>query len=496
MGAVSVKMLGEELSSVSHALPYLALLTIEASNDRKDKIMTPADLQKAVLMYINLPDPIIEEPVTGDSAAAQGFLLRIGQTQLAHQTPLFHLFSRTKLLFDELWAGAQLGGVPIQARLADISGGLSIEQILATGLIFAGLSLRDSTVRVQDPFTQQALRKYGQRMQELVSAQSQLSFFKWLSADYRAICEAARQLPIPAGGHRHHRVNPLVSYPMVRPTVNADPRPVAIVPYIRFLMERFTRGLYYELATRYQGEGGGNAFKNEFGLVLEKYVLKLVREALPAASVLGDWEYGPKAKRQRTPDCIVVEGDRVTVIEVKQSALTRDAKSWGNIGEAKKALKSTLAKAVKQFVTFESDLRDGKVAHEQLTGKKDFERLIVTHDTIHWTNTVIRELAAEIAEELKVSPVPHFHVATLDDFEHFLAYAPGESMFALLRRKRDASEEAMFDFRNWLLSLRASEGLKKNERLAAMYVDMVTGWGVDPGDFASPDELGPCVAPW
>jgi hypothetical protein len=426
-----------------HCLPYLALLSIEWSNDHRGGAPTDAAFAKAVGMFINLPTPL--EGSGDEPAAGVEYLLRLGAQQFSLRGLSVYPLPRTLLIFRDLWPTvAKARSVTPLEVVRKLTGNDLVQNILF-GIAFYGASKAGFFRPYTAPPTQGPLR-------DLLDMTAQGRFLDWVSASYTRIRTFARQVVLD-DTFDPHRFNPLIVYPVIRPDLQPPGNGQAyLVPIGRLLWERVSRGLYHNLATYYDAGGGENPFRVAFGYVFQEYVGLLLREALGQERVLPEWRYSTTGGQRDTPDWVVLEGDRAVIVEVKQSSLALDTRKWGDICRFRQDLAKTLGKAAGQLFQFETEIRRGTKGLERLSGVTSFERLVVTWEPVSWGNSLIREEIDLTSQTSQEGQVGHVHVITIDEFERLLGYCWRNSLFDLLQRKRlgPDGQDAM-DFFDWMV---------------------------------------------
>lgn len=478
-------------------LPYLALLSIEESNDLAEPIwgyaglvcnkhgqLVPAQmipgggvdgaaLGQAIQMFHNLRDPISSS--TGSDGKAFEFMVRTSQAQFAIQGALNQLLPRTVLIYRDIWPLVEKAkGVSPLDDLKKITGGLDLGQALLFAMAWWG-SVDQGYFR---PYT--ATQFDEAKRKEILNADAQQKALAWLSASYSEIREAARKhsqkhVP-PDERYDRYRFNPLLERPIIRPEIQPDPAngPVYMLPCPRLLYYRVTSGLYHDLLNHHMGEGVQNPFKEAFGHVFQEYVGVLLREALGTDSVLPEWQYGSAKQARDTPDWIVLDGDRAVVIEVKQSGHFLPSKMWGHLDDLRAELKRTAGRAAGQLHAFQQALDGSAPGLERLQDVASIERVLVTYDFLSWGNWIIRQEAQSVAG---VGPDFHFHVAHIDEFERLLGACSDRSLFDLLHQKRTGEDDQdIMDFREWTHD-NIGENVS-NPFLEAKVKAMMGEWGV------------------
>jgi hypothetical protein len=449
-----------------HAFPYLALLAIEASNDhRRGTLTTKSELKKLLQTYNALEEPDLGR-FAEDNQAALSFVLRSGG-RLEFQRELRHALPRIVLLLRDIWPRVEKAKAISPTLDLQRLTGLDLDRLLFFGWVFAG----KGQAGVFEPYPESDALP----MLPLFSREGQENFLRWASADYQTIraMGAEARAGLPNESFDPYRFNPFTVYPLVRPEARKGSY---CLPCQLLLFDRVHRGLYHVLADHHRGaQAKVNPFRSAFGFVFQEYIGELLRTALGARRVQAERRYLAGKEEVDSVDWIVVEGDVGVLIEVKQSALSLPAKSIGDMAAAEADLKKTVVKAVRQLGRTEAAIRQRRPGMEDLGGVRDFERLIVTYDTIHFGNSFMREL---VAGELGPD-APHAHLCGVEEFEYLLARSSGEGLHAILRRKRLDPNGNTFDLKDWLGYQNIEEGVQpENTLLTAKYREIIASWNV------------------
>lgn len=473
-------------------LPYLALLSIEESDDLEvpcwgycgllssaEGDVLPAQmfpggvdgaaLGQAINMFHNLRDPISSS--TGSDGKAFEFMVRTSNAQFAIQGALNQLLPRTVLIYQDIWPLVKKArGVAPLDDLKKITGGLDLGQALLFAMAWWG-SVDQGYFR---PYTASQLDEAKRK--EILNYDAQQKALAWLSASYSEIREAAKKHVPPDERYDRYRFNPLLERPIIRPEIQPNPAsgPVYMLPCPRLLYYRVTSGLYHDLLNHHMGEGVQNPFKEAFGHVFQEYVGVLLREALGTDSVLPEWQYGTAKQTRDTPDWIILDGDRAVVIEVKQSGHFLPSKMWGHLDDLRAELKRTAGRAAAQLHAFQQALDASTVGLERLRNVVSVERVLVTYDFLSWANWIIRQEAQNVAG---VEPEFHFHVAHIDEFERLLGACTDRALFDLLHQKRTGEgDQDIMDFGEWTHDY-IGENVS-NPFLEAKVREVMSEWGV------------------
>ncbi|WP_163266431.1 hypothetical protein [Chelativorans alearense] len=180
-------------------------------------------------------------------------------------------------------------------------------------------------------------------------------------------------------------------------------------PIPELVMERYTRGLYYDLVD------GGGRLNDKLGKNFENYCVTLLRGSLERITVHPETIY--KKGQQRTPDIRLMCGEEVrVVIECK----AKKAPFLAKFGEMDAVLKSAgldeLANGVMQIWRYFADARCGDIqdagpTHENALG------MVLTLDS--WAD-MSREMREEIMRRARVRAAEKLPHAIDEDFRAVL----------------------------------------------------------------------------
>lgn len=451
-----------------HAIPYLALLAIESSNDHRGSPMTEGDLRRVGQVFMDLVEPASQR-LAEDPDAPIEVVLRLSR-QFEFQGELRHQLPRIVLLLRDIWPTVEKArAISPCDELVRLTG-LTLDQLLLFGWSFCHAGIQGWF----RPYTEGAAFKQ-------FSIEAQAAFLRWASADYKMIRQLAEEerKKLTDETLDPYRFNPLLRFPLVRPDVQPNPKlgEVYLLPCHRWLFARVHGGLYHLLADHHRGEGSGeNPFRVAFGHVFQEYVGELLKKALGGNAVFPERQYRESGSDLDTVDWIVIEGDAGVLLEVKQASLSFQARGLGDLRAARKDLAKSVVKAVRQLNRTEAAIRAGVRGLEDLSRVREFERLVVTYDTIPFANSLLRDLASRDVG----ANAPHVHACSIDEFEYILGRCPTETFHGFLRRKRLGPEgQDMLDMKEWLAYEDAREmKTTDNPFMTGKYRELMGAWGV------------------
>jgi hypothetical protein len=479
IGQVSYNLFGNSLpfkvingTPISDSiLAYIATKLIEGSNDYRSRNMTIDDLLFACDMYFGMTDPLYE-----DDGVIQS-LTRFGMQQLDFDREVGNSLPRTLAIYKKLWNKIDSNKIDINETIQKISG-LDLEEALFLSYVF-------STISKQGYFHKQnveeANNNFTKKFLETLQPSKQKAFINWISCNYDTFRKVNKSQAVPDSSFDKYKFNNLFKYPIVIPDrkVLQGESESYIVPIRRLLYERISRGLYFDLTLFFSEEGVGNKFRESFGYVFQEYVGTLFRETIDYAKILNEWKYAKPNKM--TPDWIILGNEKAILVEVKQSILYLQAKTWGELNNIKDNLKKTIGGAVNQLWKFERDIREYDDL-EILSNCKTIERLIVTYDHSYFLNSVLHDLVLELHPDI---PKNYFwHVISVEALERILGLS-GVTLFKILEDKRLDSDGSAMDFRDYIG--RKYEGsLVNNKYLNSIHHSFLEKFGVSASNLTIP----------
>jgi hypothetical protein len=467
----NIPLIGNAPVSV-HMVAQAAWLAAQASNDfriPKRPIEGPY-LERLFDLLHRLPDLI---SLTKGEDRALEYMVRSGDHQFTYQAELRHQVPRVLLILTELWTESSQASALDPLRDVLALTGTSLEELVLIGLSLLGAAKGG----LLEPYGGVSGVRDGP-LRDVLAQPKIEAFVKWSSADYATL--RAAKVRAPDAAHDRFSFNPLRLFPLVRPDVTPPDlsRDGLVLPVWRTLYEKMTFGVFHMLADHYNRGRGDNAFRNAFGFVFQAYVGRLLAEGLGADAALPEWRYAGAAGECDTPDWLVRDGDRLTIVEVKTTGLGLKTRMFGNLEDLRTDLKK-LARALRQFRKFIDDIAARRPGLERLGTPREFECVIVTFDRMFFANSVIRDELQRVAAAEGVDPLPHVHLVPVEDLEYFVGTGSAASVFDALREKRTNAETDQMDFHDWL-SRRFGSRRLSNPFLKRWYDQFLGRYGLPP----------------
>ncbi len=423
-------------------LAYLAMCIIENSNDYRNNKFSLNDLSIAADMYYGLPDPVLKDTNLDE------LLLRFGSALFDYDREINNIVPRSFLLYCILWDEVNEAKiVNINETMQNIVK-LNIEEILVFGYAFFGDSER-GFFRI---FSEEKIN--NDKDQKLFNEEKQKYFLDWVSCTYKQFRDKSSEMMklLPSDDYEKNRFNPLIKYPIIIPVFN--PRPdlsqIYLVPVSRLLLERVTRGLYFDFADYYKDGNKSNKFREAFGYVFQRYVGHIIEKSKIKVNLLPEWKYNKSQKS--TTDWILLYDQEAVFIEVKQSGLFLQAKTISETESIKNDISKTIGQAIQQLWMFEQDVKSKKFKElKNLSNVSNIQRLVITYDRTYFSNSILKKHALKAARE-RDSSIPKdydWHTISIEEFERVLTIE-NISIYDFLKKKNDDTLTSSWDFREYI----------------------------------------------
>lgn len=152
-----------------------------------------------------------------------------------------------------------------------------------------------------------------------------------------------------------------------------DGHAVYIRPIEKLLKSRISSGLYYDVISNQRAS-------NLIGQQFEIYLIDLLAAKFSTFSVTGEFEYGPKKRRKKSPDVMLNDGNQIRALfECKVAKLPYAVQTSAKQTPEHIRVIQDIAKGVAQICAFEDDMRTG-IAGDEFSLHPDFLPLVVTLD--------------------------------------------------------------------------------------------------------------------
>ena len=298
----------------------------------------------------------LADPITFDKDLHDKFinenpvfmLLRVVSSQFPFEPGLFSEFSRPELLFHEIPQQLKnLRDIPefdFDSKFKAITG-VSVIDFITIGFVIYSVCRGKFSVS-QDYFKK--MRKHGIN----VSDQSLRAVLNQLIADKSKLVELYEKQKNQDRRFRMYDFNPLLSYPIIRPSQNKQfstpDKDFIHAPVPELVASKMSSGIFYQMFNKY-----GTEFSEYFGFVFERYVGLVLEKGLLSQQLLSESDirnFYP-AEKGKAPDWIIVDGSTVLLFECKATRFSRAAQAIASEDSVNKSL-AQVKKGLKQLASF------------------------------------------------------------------------------------------------------------------------------------------------
>jgi hypothetical protein len=374
----------QQVLFVPWALAFIAKWSIIEGGEHRTPLASDDDLFELVGIYNNLPNPAPDDR-DRDSRLLQ-WMARTSWEQFPYQDPLQpHLpryFTLLKTLTDQ-----DCGRVLDIPREWESSTGIALEDYMILGIAAYSKALQ-TPLFSKDVFETTPVDSIRSR----ATPENMAAFLHLCSADYERFRDESAELAIDA--HlRRYEFNLLRKYPLIRPTPHE-----LVSPIPNLILERITRGVYYEMKARF-AQAGRNPFAEQFGRSFEAYVGFLLKEAYGDEAVHHEPRYG--SSELRGPDWIVIDGETAVLLECTVTETSLEAKTVADIDRLTDDLKKIYVDRIRKYQRKIEDLKRGSTGLDMRHVSR-FIPLIVTHESVY-VEPVLRSLIASELERAGIT---------------------------------------------------------------------------------------------
>lgn len=463
IGALSQRIINNDPALKEYApnylnefvLAFLAKALILSANDYKQEVLTRETLFITLNKFYDLYDKILDVQDSQNESEKistfESYFLRTANQQFPFQTGLRHLFPRSYILFNDIPKLLTTEKIDLHSEVNNLYS-LTVDEFILVGFsIFAGL--KDSEVNI--PFITgskiPSLNRYvgNGKLEKLVDLLT-INYKQYRDRNEKE--ETNKELSV-------YSFNPLRAFPIIKTTTSK-----LVVPVPRFLVERITTGIYYDLMDKFRTPTD-NQFLAFFGKeIFEHYVGMLLEEHYSKVDIVKEFPYGSRHNRSLSPDWIIFENNSAILIQCKTSGLSKNARLYGDLDLIQKDLRKRVIEGINQSNKFLIDYEKNKSICERLKKVNKIHCVILTYERIYMAESPI--IRKRIDEELKKRNISlTYNILSIDQLETLIPNLCFVKFSDLLEIKKTNEKWKLHaEFDSYLFDyLRSNEIKKFNE---------------------------------
>lgn len=237
-----------------------------------------------------------------------------------------------------------------------------------------------------------------------------------------------------------------VAYPLIKH--QWDGREAILCPVPRYLFERITDGIYYEICHT-------PGFDHPFGEAFQQYIGDVLVAVFTKGSIYPEAKYG---KTNRTVDWIIEDETATLFIECKTKRLTTGAKAQlFDMAELESEL-GKIADAVVQVYKAMNDFKNGLYPQAKYRPDKPLYPMVVTlEEWFIYGDLIVNKLNEYVLKGLKsvgfsedLLATSPYCVVSAEVFEAFILIANNHGVRDVLEEKTNDKEKRYWEIENYL----------------------------------------------
>ncbi|PLY03701.1 MAG: hypothetical protein C0622_04110 [Desulfuromonas sp.] len=417
-------------------LHYLALTIIENCRDDNQRHLNDVALEKALKMCHYLVDNRYDT----NPEQAINTLIEISYNQFIFQQKNYNNFSRNYYIYTSLWNKLDHNDICI---LNEIESEIGIPYNYAIIFAFALLGNRHGHFW---EYGKKEIADINYRTGLSLTTEHHRKFISYCCGSYDEITSQDKKIPT------------FIRFPIINTKISPikNKGNVYLIISQQFVHDKLTTGLYFNLSSRFNEGGKRNKFKEHFGHVFQNYVGEILNFHLNGWEIVLEFKYKKKNGHQDTVDWFAKQGDKLILIEVKQSSIFIESKYSPSNKSIEQDLKKTIIHAVKQLETTKEDIT--KRQYKELIkfeGIKKFAKLIIINDPLYNSNFLIKSI---FNNEIKYKD---FQIININDLEYLLSHKNvHDYFFDVIYDKKENNNET--DFNEYIYSTINDEACDKD----------------------------------
>ncbi len=386
-----------------------------ARHIRRDKIPSLQDLGQLQDMFMSCS---AEEPMEGLDDFYQ-FFFRTGHLQFPTQRLPWKQIPRALLLYTS--ASGLVDDYDPEKAFESLAG-ISIRDFMFIGNVVVILAQQSEDGQINVDVLM--------RLPHEVFSKANLDAFFRLTVATESEMRQSILTVVRIPGFEIYEYNPLVERPILR-----DQYGRLILPVPRYLIDRVTEGLFYDLAEMDDG-----VFLTYLGKSFERYVGRLFVHHRNA-EIHGEREYGSKRSRRKTTDWLIAHDSTAALLECKTKRLKVGSETSQRPYQLADDLKRGVVKAVLQLRSTTEAIR-GELVYEEYRHHRLLPLVVLLDSCFLFNADPVRSM---VAKETGIGPDDFiYQVASVDEVED-LATLDALSILRVLAEKIDSPETRQSD---------------------------------------------------
>lgn len=452
-------------------IAFLAKTSLIRSTENRQRQLTGIDFAYLIYMQANMTEAFTAKQ---DKTAEDkySFLIRLEGEQSLYQERLRGALPRSWMIYID--ANRSM----VDRRLFDLEeewrglAGMDLGKFILLGFnYYAGVNDHDSVTR---HFASSGIFS-GKLFEDECER-----FLAISAATPEQFREQSRKYEVKDHHFKKSEFNVLWSRPLIAIAGElVSPLPVLVA-------NRVADGIRFDLRDAMRDKGRGNPFSQNFGLLFEEYIGRLLRWTFGEEKVHHEPIYGKPEKAG--PDWVVIDGDSAVLIECRTRTLTVETRALAEFATVRDDVRKMFVETLLKYPGKIQDLKSGKTGLD-FSGIKRIVPLIVTYERVSF-EPVYREIARMEFEDAGKEWFGDYELMGSEDMELLSAWHSFRPIPDLIEERKQRYTEHVTDMSDFLNTFGRENELAFRHPLHSEVLDRLLKTGFDALEGGMPVDTG------
>lgn len=441
-------------------IAFLAKTSLLRSTENRQRQVTDLDFAYLIYMQANMTEAFTAKP-NKTIEDNYSFLIRMEGEQSLYQERLRGAFARSWMIYidanrsmadrrqfdlEEEWrrfAGIELGRFILLGfnYYAGVNEHESVTRYFASSGIFTGMLFEEDCER----------------------------FLALASTTPEGFREESSKYEVSDPLYKKSEFNVLWSRPLI--SIGQE----LICPLPVLVANRVADGIRFDLREAMRVEGLGNRFSQNFGLLFEEYIGRLLKWSYGEEKVHHEPIYGKPEKGG--PDWVVIDGDTAVLIECRTRTLRVETRALAEFEDVRDDVRKMFVDTLIKYPSKIQDLMSGRTGLD-FSGVVSVVPLIVTYERVSF-EAVYREIARMEFEAAGKEWFGDYELMGSEDFELLSAWHTFRPVHEIVQERKKRYKEQPNDMSDFLRLYGRENELQFNHPLMAEILDRLLETGFD-----------------
>lgn len=249
---------------------------------------------------------------------------------------------------------------------------------------------------------------------------------------------------------KKYEFNPLWSRPLI--SIGSE----LVCPLPVLVANRVADGIRFDLRDSMRREGTGNRFSQNFGLLFEEYIGRLLKWTFGEDKVQREPVYGKPEKAG--PDWVVIDGESAVLVECRTRTLTIETRSSTDFAAVRDDVRKVFIDTLLKYPGKIADLRSGQTGIE-FSGVKRVVPLILTYERVSY-EPIYREISRIEFKDAGKDWFGDYELIGSEDFELLSAWHSSKSIPEMIEERKLRYKKQPTDMSDFLRAFGTENNLE------------------------------------